>query len=279
METVYRNTAQGNAEWLCDWQALFFFNVGFFSVTLTTWFQNVFFQSWETIFGKEFWGARTYSSSHTLIRVKVNISSGNRRDSQMLILYFCGWGHVWYSRHAWKIRSVMITHYTVSENFTHCLANQDAWSELKLVVLYTNVWKGWAASMSNLSGLWGAIFYVQWAWVGRWVGDDVQTGGGGLPEDHNHQLTMCHLSCSLHVRVLLHRGFKGVFTPPKEVYSVFASFYAYTHIDAEIISPVFLVSSLPLSVHFFSWETPPPAYVINPLVQSVYGSTQTTCNV
>lgn len=69
--------------------------------------------------------------------------------------------------------------------------------------------------------------------------DDVQTGGGDLPKDHNNQLMMCHMPCSLHMWLLLHRGFKGAFTLPKEFYSVFASFYAYTHMDAEITSPVY----------------------------------------
>lgn len=128
-----------------------------------------FFQSKETVFGRELWEAWSYSSSDSLIHVKVNISSGNRGDSQVFILYFCGWEHVWYSKHAWKIRSVMTTYYTVSENFTHCLASQDAQSELMLVLLYINVWKGSAISISNFSCLWGATFYVQWTWVGNWL--------------------------------------------------------------------------------------------------------------
>lgn len=115
--------------------------------------------------------------------------------------------------------------------------------------------------------------YNEHGWATDWcMGDDVQTGGGDLPKDHNNQLMMCHMPCSLHMWLLLHRGFKGVFTLPKEVYSVFASFYAYTHMDAEITSPVYFQSAA-CPCPFTSSVERPPAYVTNPLMQNMYGST------
>lgn len=139
-----------------------------------------------------------------------------------------------------------------------------------------NAWKGSAASTSNLSGLWGAIFYVQWAWVGRWVGDDAQTGGGDLPKDHSHQLmtVICPADCTCtgvwKEHSPLQKRFTGLFPS--------VSYHAYTHIDAEMTFPVcFFSCACPCP--FTTSPERAPAYVTNPLTQSVYGSTQITCNV
>lgn len=146
----------------------------------------------------------------------------------------------------------------------------------------TNAWKGSAAGISNLSGLWGATFCVQWAWVGRWVGDGVQTGGGDLPEDHSHQLrtVTCPASCTCSTWLLRHGGLKAAFTSPEEAYRVFCFcvLCAYTRMDAEITFPVcFFPAACPCP--FTSSLERAPAYVTHPLTQSAYGSTQITCNV
>lgn len=57
METIYCNTAQPNAKWLCDWQAASFLFLFFSYSFINHMVSKHFFWSQETAFGKKPWGS------------------------------------------------------------------------------------------------------------------------------------------------------------------------------------------------------------------------------